>query len=65
MPYDNTNKGVLFRETEKQKENSPDYTGRITVEDANGELKEFRLAGWIKESQTGKKFLSLAATPKE
>ena len=59
--YDNTNRGVLFREQEKKSDNHPDYTGTVNV---NGE--EFRLAGWIKQSQAGNKFLSLAVSePRE
>lgn len=64
--FDNTNRGVLFREKEKKNERSPDYTGRMHVlDDESGELKEYRVAGWIKESSKGNKFLSLALTPKD
>ena len=56
MQYDNTNKGALFRDTEKAEgSKKPDYTGKLNV---NG--KEFRLAGWLRESKSGVKFLSLA-----
>lgn len=56
MTYDNTNKGVLFRDTNKEEgSKKPDYTGKL---DVNG--KEFRLAGWLKESKNGGKFLSLS-----
>jgi len=56
MQYDNTNKGVLFRDTEKAEgTKKPDYTGKLNV---NG--KDYRLAGWLKESKTGSKFLSLS-----
>ena len=56
--YDNTNRGVLFREEDKKNERGPDYTGTVNV---NGE--DFRLAGWIKTSQrSGQKFLSLAVS---
>lgn len=54
MTYDNTNRGVLFREQEKKSDKSPDYTGKLDVDG-----KEYRLAGWIKDGQRGK-FLSLA-----
>jgi uncharacterized protein (DUF736 family) len=54
--YDNTNKGVLFRDANKEEgSKKPDYTGKI---DVNG--KEYRLAGWLREAKTGGKFLSLA-----
>lgn len=56
MEYDNTNKGVLFRDNEKgEGTKKPDYTGKLNV---NG--KDYRLAGWLRESKTGGKFLSLA-----
>jgi uncharacterized protein (DUF736 family) len=56
MQYDNTNKGVLFRDTEKAEgTKKPDYTGKLNV---NG--KDYRLAGWLKEAKNGSKFLSLA-----
>ncbi len=64
MEYDKTNKGVLFRNNEKgEGDKKPDYTGKLNV---NG--KDFRLAGWIRESKTGTKFLSIAISepkPKE
>lgn len=56
MEYDNTNKGVLFKNQEKgEGDKKPDYTGKLNV---NG--KEYRLAGWLRESKSGTKFLSIA-----
>ena len=60
--YDDTNKFVLFKETEKKKEKSPDYTGKINIgPEIQAALKagivEFHLAGWIGESKNGKKYL--------
>lgn len=56
MQYDNKNKGVLFRNKEKAEgDKKPDYTGKIDVEG-----KELRLAGWLRESKSGTKFLSLS-----
>ncbi len=55
MEYDNTNTGVLFRnETANEENKQPYMTGKINVEG-----KDMQLAGWMKESKTGKKFLSL------
>ena len=53
--FDNTNKGVLFRETDKESDKHPDMTGKINVDG-----KEYRLAGWTRESKNGKRFLSLS-----
>ena len=55
MEYDNTNKGALFRDTNKPEgSKKPDYTGKLNV---NG--KDYRIAGWLRESKSGVKFLSL------
>ena len=58
--YDNTNRGVLFKDEEPKSEKSPQYTGTLNVAGI-----EFRLAAWVKESKAGNKFVSLAVTPKE
>lgn len=62
MPdYDNTNTGALFRQEDKKSDKHPDYTGKLDVEGA-----DFRLAGWVKTSKSGKKFLSLKVSePRE
>ena len=53
--YDNTNTGDLFRNENANEENKQPYmTGKINVAG-----KDLQLAGWMKESKTGKKFLSL------
>jgi hypothetical protein len=49
--------GALFRNPRKEKDSQPDYNGDVTI----GGVK-YRLAGWLKESKSGKKFLSLAAS---
>lgn len=59
MEYDNTNRGVLFKNDRKEDEKQPDYQGRI---DVNG--VEFWLSAWIKEGVKGK-FMSLSVKPKE
>lgn len=58
--FDNTNRGVLFRNERKETDNHPDYKGSVNVGGV-----EFWLAAWIKTSGKGNKFMSLAVTPKD
>lgn len=61
MQYDNTNRGSLFKNDDKQQDNHPDYKGSLNV---NG--IDLWVSGWIKTSEkTGKKFMSLSVKPKE
>lgn len=61
MQYDNTNRGVLFKNEEKTQDNFPDYKGSLNF---NG--VDLWLSAWIKTSEkTGKKFMSLSVKPKE
>lgn len=55
--YDDTNRGVLFKNDKGDNPNRPDYTGKINVGGT-----EYRLSAWIKDSQSGKKFMSLAVS---
>lgn len=57
MAYDDTNTGVLFKKENRSSERAPNYEGNINVDG-----KDYRLAAWIKESKTGKKFMSLAVS---
>ena len=57
--YDNTNRGVLFKNDRKEQDNHPDYKGSINIDG-----QEFWLSAWIKESQKGK-FMSLSVKPKD
>jgi len=58
MEYDNTNRGVLFKNDRKESDRHPEYKGSINV---NGE--EFWLSSWVKDGKNGK-FMSLSVTPK-
>lgn len=52
--YDNTNRGVLFKNDRKETDNHPDYTGRIDIDGT-----EYFLSAWIKDGRNGK-FMSLS-----
>lgn len=57
--YDDTNRGVLFKNERKTKDSQPDYNGK-----GNFGGQEFEIAGWIKEAKTsGKKFISFSFQP--
>lgn len=58
--YDNTNRGVLFKNNKKDTDRHPDYTGNINVDGV-----EFFISSWIKESSKGNKFMSLSVTKKD
>jgi len=53
------NSGSLFKNTYKQRDNQPDYTGNGMIDGV-----EYRISSWVKEGQKGK-FFSLSFTPKE
>lgn len=54
--YDNENRGVLFKNDNKETDRHPDYKGRI---DVNGQ--EYWLSAWIKDRKgTNQKYMSLS-----
>ena len=54
------NRGSLFRNTRKETETHPDYTGDINID---GKL--YWLNGWLEESKAGTKYFSLSVKPKD
>jgi uncharacterized protein (DUF736 family) len=52
--------GALFKNDKDGNEKRPDYKGTITI---NGE--ELDIAGWLRESKNGTKYMSLMAKPKQ
>lgn len=57
MTYDNTNRGALFKNNDKESDKHPDYKGSINVDG-----KELQIAAWLKESQKGVKYMSLSVS---
>jgi hypothetical protein len=63
MDYDNTNKGALFRNDDKDPNDDKDrdYSGSIDIEGT-----EYWVSGWVRTSKkSGRKFLSLSVKPKQ
>jgi uncharacterized protein (DUF736 family) len=59
--YDNTNRGALFKNTNKQTEKQPDYTGTLNVAG-----KDWTIAAWIRDAKSGAKYMSLQVSePRE
>lgn len=59
--YDNTNRGVLFKNADKEEgSNKPDYSGSLNVGGT-----EYFLDAWIKTAkESGKKFMSVSVKQK-
>ena len=58
MPeYDNNNRGVLFKNTDKKTDKHPDYTGTATIEN-----EDKYMSAWINESKSGKSYLKISFT---
>ena len=63
MEYDNTNRGALFRNDDKDPNDDKerDYSGSLNIGGA-----EYWLSGWVRISKkNGRKFLSLSVKPKQ
>ena len=61
MEYDNSNRGVLFKNDRKEKDTHPDYKGNYT----DGSGAEFWLSAWLKKDKNGNTFMSLSTTAKD
>jgi hypothetical protein len=59
MPFDDTNRGALFRDDRKTKDEDRDYSGSINIDGV-----EYWLSGRVKTSKKGTKYLSLSVKPK-
>lgn len=64
--YDNKNRGALFQNDKKGNEKAPDLTGKITIVSPDGEVFDMWVSAWMKTSQKGDDFISLALSePKD
>lgn len=52
------NSGTLFRNRFKRSDRQPDYRGRAVIDGC-----EYLVSGWLKTSQRGEKYMTLAFTP--
>jgi len=57
--YDNTNRGVIFKNDRKEKPTHPDYKGNL---DVGGE--QFWVSAWIKKGKNGD-FISFSVKAKD
>ncbi len=48
--------GSLFRNEKGDNEKAPDYKGKVVTPDGT----EFEIAGWMRESQKGVKYMSIS-----
>lgn len=58
--YDNTNRGVLFRNDRKEGDKDRDYNGSINVDG-----RDYWLSVWINKSKDGKSYMSLSVAAKD
>lgn len=60
MTYDNTNRGALFQNKDRQSDNHPNAKGTLNVEGV-----EYWVSAWTKTSKAGEKYQSLSVKRKE
>jgi hypothetical protein len=56
MSYTNVGKGFLMKVDQRKSAKSPDYSGKLEMDDG----AVIQVSGWVEESKSGKKYLSLA-----
>ena len=61
MEYDNTNRGVLFKNERKEKDTDADYTGSYT--NVNGE--DHWLNAWLAKDKDGNTYMRLSTKAKD
>jgi uncharacterized protein (DUF736 family) len=60
MKYDDRDKGALFKNNDKAKDEQPDYRGNL---DVGGQA--YWISAWLRTSHKGERYMSLSVTPKE
>lgn len=58
--FNNELRGSLFKNDKEGNEARPDYTGTCQIGGV-----EYRMAAWLKEAASGKKYMSFKFDPKE
>ena len=62
MPYDNTNRGAIWKNDDKREDNHPDFKGSLNVDGV-----EYWVSAWKRKERAGAKApaLSFRVKPKE
>ena len=53
--YDNTNRGIIFKNDKKGNEKAPEYTGK-----GNFKGTDFEISLWVKKDKNGKSYFSVS-----
>ncbi len=61
MEYDNTNRGVLFKNNEKSKDTDPDYKGSYM----NADGADHWLNAWLAKDKNGNTYMRLSTKAKD
>lgn len=60
MIYKRENSGALLKNTRKETDKHPDYTGSATIAGV-----EYWISAWVNESKDGKKYFAMNFNPKD